>query len=42
MADDAKVGTVWGDDELDEIVADYFAMLEAELSGRRYVNPRPL
>jgi hypothetical protein len=28
MADDAKIGTIWQDDELDIIVADYFAMLQ--------------
>jgi hypothetical protein len=40
MADELKIGTVWGDDELDEIVADYFAMLDAELSGHGYVKSR--
>ena len=30
MADKAKIGTNWQDDELDAIVADYFAMLEAD------------
>ncbi|MGI8839453.1 MAG: DUF3883 domain-containing protein [Caulobacteraceae bacterium] len=38
MADQAKVGTVWGDDELDAIVADYFAMLAAEREGRGFVK----
>lgn len=38
MADDAKLGTDWQDDELDAIVADYFAMLEADLAGRPYVK----
>ncbi len=38
MADEAKIGTNWQDDELDAIVVDYFAMLEAELSGRPYVK----
>jgi hypothetical protein len=33
-------GTHWKDDELDAIVADYFSMLEAELSGRPYVKSR--
>ncbi len=28
----------WEDDELDAIVADYFAMLEADLAGRPYVK----
>jgi hypothetical protein len=27
MADEAKIGTHWQDDELDAIVADYFGML---------------
>jgi hypothetical protein len=36
MADQAKLGTPWQPAELDEIVADYFAMLGAELSGQRY------
>jgi hypothetical protein len=40
MADDAKIGTHWQDDELDAIVADYFDMLEADLSGRPYVKAR--
>jgi hypothetical protein len=38
MADEAKIGTHWQDDELDAIVADYFDMLEADLSGRPYVK----
>ncbi|MCL5744320.1 MAG: hypothetical protein M1541_10405 [Acidobacteria bacterium] len=36
MADEAKLGTPWQPAELDEIVADYFAMLGAELSGQPY------
>ena len=40
MADDEKIGTAWSDDELDLIVADYFAMLEAEQAGRPYVKTR--
>lgn len=36
MADESKVGKIWQDDELDAIVADYFEMLKAELSGQRY------
>ncbi len=36
MADEAKLGTRWQPAELDEIVADYFAMLGAELSGQPY------
>lgn len=38
VADAAKIGTNWTDDELDLIVADYFAMLAAEQAGRRYVK----
>lgn len=40
MADDTKIGTHWQNDELDAIVADYFAMLAADLSGRPYVKSR--
>ena len=40
MADESKIGTHWQDDELDAIVADYFDMLEADLSGRPYVKSR--
>ena len=40
MADEAKIGTHWKDDELDAIVADYFDMLEADLSGQPYVKLR--
>jgi Domain of unknown function (DUF3883) len=40
MIDEGKTGTDWGDDELDAIVADYFAMRDAELSGQRYVKSR--
>jgi hypothetical protein len=36
MADEAKLGKPWLAAELDEIVADYFAMLSAELSGQSY------
>lgn len=38
MADEEKIGQVWSDDELDAIVADYFAMLADELAGRHYVK----
>ncbi len=38
MADQAKSGTDWTEDELDAIVADYFAMLGDELAGRPYVK----
>ena len=40
MADQEKIGTPWTDDELDAIIADYFAMLDAELSRRPYVKSR--
>ncbi|MBX9599560.1 MAG: DUF3883 domain-containing protein [Bryobacteraceae bacterium] len=40
MADDARIGTPWQNDELDAIVADYFDMLEADLSGQPYVKLR--
>lgn len=38
MADETKIGRPWDDTELDAIVADYFAMLNAELEGRPYVK----
>lgn len=38
MTDEDKIGTRWSDDELDLIVADYFAMLGDELTGRPYVK----
>jgi len=40
MADPAKIGTPWRDDELDAIVADYFEMLLADLAGEPYVKSR--
>jgi hypothetical protein len=40
MADEAKIGTNWLDDELDAIVADYFEMLAADISGQPYVKSR--
>jgi hypothetical protein len=40
MADENKIGKPWRDDELDAIVADYFEMLAAEVSGRPYVKSR--
>jgi hypothetical protein len=40
LADQEKIGTAWNDDELDAIIADYFAMLEADLSRRPYVKSR--
>lgn len=36
MAQDARFGVDWSDDELDFIVADYFEMLRLELSGIIY------
>ncbi len=38
LADEAKIGTVWSDWELDAIVADYFAMLTNELARQPYVK----
>lgn len=38
--DDERRGTVWSDEELDLIVADYFAMLAAEQAGQAYVKSR--
>jgi hypothetical protein len=38
LADQEKIGQPWNDDELDAIIADYFAMLDAELSRRPYVK----
>ncbi|MGN6539095.1 MAG: DUF3883 domain-containing protein [Mesorhizobium sp.] len=38
MADEEKIGTAWSDEELDEIVRDYFAMLKSELAGVPYVK----
>ncbi len=40
MIEESKRGTNWQDDELDAIVADYFSMLLAELSGKAYVKSR--
>ncbi|HEY3441617.1 MAG TPA: DUF3883 domain-containing protein [Paludibaculum sp.] len=40
MADEAKIGTKWRDDELDLIVGDYFEMLEDDPHGRPYVKSR--
>jgi hypothetical protein len=37
-ADEARLGKPWGDDELDTIVGDYFAMLAAEQRGEPYVK----
>lgn len=38
MADESKIGSDWSDEELDLIVADYFAMLRAEQDGEHYVK----
>ena len=38
MTDASKAGSDWQDDELDAIVADYFAMLTAEQAGEAYVK----
>jgi hypothetical protein len=38
LADQDKIGKPWSDDELDAIIADYFAMLGAELSRHAYVK----
>lgn len=40
MADEKKLGKPWQDDELDAIIADYFAMLVADLAGQAYVKSR--
>ncbi len=40
MTEESKRGTNWRNDELDAIVADYFSMLRAELSGEAYVKSR--
>lgn len=40
MADESKIGTDWQNDELDAIIADYFVMLAADLSGHPYVKAR--
>jgi uncharacterized protein DUF3883 len=40
VADQEKIGTPWSDEELDSIIADYFSMLNAELSRRPYVKAK--
>ena len=40
MADEEKIGKPWRDDELDAIIADYFAMLTADLAGEPYIKSR--
>jgi hypothetical protein len=38
MVDQEKFGTPWSAQELDAIIADYFSMPDAELSGQLYVK----
>jgi hypothetical protein len=38
VSDASKFGKDWSDDELDAIVADYFAMLELERAGEPFVK----
>jgi hypothetical protein len=38
LADQEKLGRPWSDDEIDAIIADYFAMLGNEIAGRPYVK----
>ncbi len=40
MGEEEKRGAPWKDDELDAIVADYFVMLDSELSGKPYTKSR--
>jgi hypothetical protein len=40
MADESKIGKDWQADELDAIVAGYFGMLAADISGRPYIKSR--
>jgi Domain of unknown function (DUF3883) len=40
MADESKIGKDWQGDELDAIVADYFEMLAADISGQPYIKSR--
>jgi hypothetical protein len=40
VPDQEKIGTPWSDEELDAIIADYFSMLDAELSRRPYVKAK--
>ena len=40
MRETQKYGTVWKEDELDAIVADYFEMLAADIAGQPYVKSR--
>lgn len=38
MADQSRIGTDWSPDELDAIVAEYFAMLSAQAAGESFVK----
>jgi hypothetical protein len=40
LPEESKVGSDWQSDELDLIVADYFAMLAADLAGQPYVKSK--
>lgn len=40
MSDSARTGEDWSDQEIDLIVADYFAMLDMQLNGEPYVKAR--
>src|SRR3984893_8963894 len=40
MADESKIGTDWQTDELDALIADYFAMLAADLAWQPYVKSK--
>ena len=40
MPEETRNGKPWNDDELDAIIADYFAMLDADLGDRVYVKSR--
>lgn len=40
MAESGKYGTHWQAEELDAIVADYFAMLTLELAGQKYTKSK--
>jgi len=40
MSEESKLGTIWQDDELDQIVTDYFSMLSAELAGKAYIKSK--
>ena len=40
MTVEKKTNVDWRSDELDAIVADYFEMLSADISGRKYVKSK--